>query len=141
MVGGMGHSSAVTVGLSLNSKVQNICIDGDGALLMHLGSMGINAKYGRNRFKHILLRNNTHESVGDQTTNSDHIDFNKLSNSLGYKSYYKIDNLISYKKILKNFLNETKPSFLEVRIKSGSIENLSRPKNLKFIKKNFMKKF
>ena len=69
MVGGMGHSSAVTVGLSLNSKVQNICIDGDGALLMHLGSMGINAKYGRNRFKHILLRNNTHESVGDQTTN------------------------------------------------------------------------
>ena len=141
MVGGMGHSSAVTAGLSLNSKVQNICIDGDGALLMHLGSMGINAKYGGNRFKHILLRNNTHESVGDQTTNSDHIDFKKLSNSLGYKSYYKIYNLIGYKKILKNFLNEKKPTFLEVRIKSGSIKNLSRPKNLKLIKENFMKEY
>jgi len=141
MVGGMGHSSAVTAGLSLNSKVQNICLDGDGALLMHLGSMAIISKFSGNKFKHILLRNNSHESVGGQTTNSNHVDFKKLSVSLGYKSYFKIENLSKYKNILKKFLNEKKPSFLEVRIKSGSITNLSRPKNLKLIKENFMKKY
>ena len=141
MVGGMGHSSAVTAGLSLNSKVQNICLDGDGALLMHLGSMGIISKFSGKKFKHILLRNNSHESVGGQTTNSDHVDFKKLSISLGYKSYFKIEKLSKYKNILKKFLNEKKPSFLEVKIKSGSITNLSRPKNLKLIKENFMKKY
>ena len=141
MVGGMGHSSALTLGASLNSNVDNICLDGDGSLLMHLGSMGINTKYGNKKFKHILLRNNSHESVGGQTTNSDHLDFKKITSGLGFKKYFLIKKKSQYFKILKFFLNSSGPAFLEVRIKNGSIKNLGRPKNLISVKKNFMKKF
>ena len=37
-------------------------------------------------------------------------------------------------------INTPGPAFLEVRLKSGSINNLGRPKNLKLVKKNFMLK-
>ena len=136
----MGHSSAVTLGIDLYSKTQNICLDGDGALLMHLGSMGITSKFAGKKFKHILFRNNSHESVGNQTTNSNHINYKLITKGLGFKRYYLINKKSNCKSVLKTFLNSTGPAFLEVRIKSGSIENLGRPRNLKLIKQSFMKK-
>ena len=39
MVGGMGHSSTVAAGYGINSKSQIICLDGDGSVLMHLGTL------------------------------------------------------------------------------------------------------
>ena len=47
MVGGMGHSASLTLGVSLKSNKQSICLDGDGSLLMHLGSLGIVTRYGK----------------------------------------------------------------------------------------------
>ena len=79
MVGGMGHSSMVSLGYSLKSKNQIICLDGDGALLMHMGSLRTIGFFGNTNFKHILLNNNSHESVGGQTTNASKINFNNLT--------------------------------------------------------------
>ena len=87
MVGGMGHAASVTLGVSLKSNKNNICIDGDGSLLMHTGSLGLVRNFGGKKFKYILLRNDSHESVGDQSTNSNHIDFKLLSKSFGFNSY------------------------------------------------------
>ena len=119
---------------------QSICLDGDGSLLMHLGSLGIVTKYGKKNFKYILLRNDTHESVGGQPTNSKHINYEVLSKSFGFRSYFLIKDKFQFKNILKKLINSPGPIFLEVRIKNGSIKNLGRPKNLKFIKKKFMLK-
>ena len=140
MVGGMGHSASLTLGVSLKSNNQSICLDGDGSLLMHLGSLGIVTKYGKKNFKYILLRNDTHESVGGQPTNSKHINYEVLSKSFGFRSYFLIKDKFHFKNILKKLINSPGPIFLEVRIKNGSIKNLGRPKNLKFIKKKFMLK-
>lgn len=140
MVGGMGHSASLTLGVSLKSKKQNLCLDGDGSLLMHLGSLGIVKKYGKKNFKYILLRNNTHESVGGQPTNSTHINYEILSKSFGFRTYFLITNEFQIKDVVKKLINSPGPSFLEVRIKNGSISNLGRPKNLKFVKKKFMLK-
>lgn len=140
MVGGMGHSASLTLGVSLKSNLQNICLDGDGSLLMHLGSLGIITKYSKKNFKYILLRNDTHESVGGQPTNSSHINYKTLSKSFGFHSYFLITSKLNYKNVLKKLNNTSGPIFLEVRIKNGSINNLGRPKNLRFIKKKFMLK-
>ena len=94
--------------------------------------------FGGKKFKYVLLRNDSHESVGDQSTNSGHIDFKLLSKSFGFSSYLLINNQLYLKKVLKRFINMSGSVFLEVRIKSGSIKNLGRPKNLKMIKKKFM---
>ena len=138
MVGGMGHSSMVSLGYSLKSKKQIICLDGDGSLLMHMGSLRTIGFFANTNFKHILLNNNSHESVGGQTTNANKINFNDLTKSLGYKNFFKISKAKKIKFIIKKFLKCKGPSFLEVKISEGTINNLSRPKNLIKIKKQFM---
>ena len=138
MVGGMGHASMVSLGYSLNSKKQIICLDGDGSILMHLGSLRTFGYLGNTNLKHIVLNNNSHESVGGQTTTAAGIDFKKLVKSLGYKNYFKISKTKKMNSIIKKFLNCKGPSFLEVIISMGSLNNLSRPKDLIKIKKEFI---
>ena len=138
MVGGMGHASMVSLGYSLNSKKQIICLDGDGSILMHLGSLRTFGYLGNSNLKHILLNNNSHESVGAQPTTAMGIDFKKLVKSLGYKSYFKISQTKKINSTIKKFLNSKGPSFLEVLISIGSLDNLSRPNNLVKIKNEFM---
>ena len=141
MVGGMGHSSSVALGLSLNKgKKQVICLDGDGAALMHLGAMANIGSYGNNNLKHIILNNNSHESVGGQKTNMEKINLKKISIGLGYTSYHLINQVKKINSILKIFLKKKGLSLLEVKIKEGSISELKRPKDFLSIKKNFMSK-
>ena len=136
----MGHGASVSISYSSNSNRKTICLDGDGSLLMHLGSMNIiNNKIRTSKFKHILLNNFSHESVGGQTTNSNKINFSKLTKSIGYKKYFCIKNNNEVTSKLSSFLKSSGPSFLEVLIKPGTIEKLGRPKNFKNIKINFIK--
>ena len=139
MVGGMGHASSVALGESLYNK-DVICLDGDGSTLMHLGAMATNGFYGKKNFKHIMLNNNSHESVGGFETGTNKINFQKLTQSLNYKNYFKIKNNTGHIKIIKKFLKSIGPSFLEVVIREGALKNLERPKRLKDIKKRFMLK-
>lgn len=140
MVGGMGHALSVTLGYLLSSKKKIICLDGDGSIIMHLGSMHsagtINSKY----LKHIVLNNGIHESVGGQTTYANNINFRTLSKSLGYKNYNLINSKNKIDDKIKIFLSSPGPSFLEVKISKGNLKNLIRPKNLIKIKESFTKK-
>lgn len=138
MVGGMGHSSMVALGVSLKSKNNIICLDGDGSLLMHMGGVATAGVLGKKNYKYILLNNFTHESVGGQKTIADQVDFSLFSKSLNYKSYFLIKDKKNLKKTIRNFLKSKGPSFLEARIKTESMKNLGRPKNFKLIKKNFL---
>ena len=138
MVGGMGHTSSVALGYSLFRKNKILCIDGDGSLLMHLGSLNTAGKFANKNFKYILLNNNNHNSVGNQSTYSENIDFKKLSLSIGFEKYYLIKDKNKLKQKLKNYLSDKKLSFLEVKIANNKIKKLPRPNNLVKIKNQFM---
>ena len=138
MVGGMGHTSSVALGYSLASKNKTICIDGDGSLLMHLGSIKTAGTFANKNFKYILLNNNMHDSVGGQSTYADNINFEKLSKSLGFKKFYSITNKKNLEKNIKKFLSERNLSFLEVKVSNSKIKKLPRPKELIKIKNQFM---
>ena len=138
MVGGMGHTTSVALGYSLFKKNKIICLDGDGSLLMHLGSIKTVGTFADNYFKYILLNNNSHDSVGGQNTFSNKINFKNFSESLGFKKYYLINNKINLKQKLKSFLSNHNLSFLEVKIANSKINKLPRPKNLLKIKNNFI---
>lgn len=138
MVGGMGHCSSVALGCSLKTKNKVVCLDGDGSMLMHLGSLSTISYYGKKNFKYIVLNNNSHESVGNQSTNSNNLNFNMLAYGFNFKSYDKIYKEKDIDKKIREFLNKKGPNFLEVRIKSKSLQNLGRPKNLKKIKNIFL---
>jgi phosphonopyruvate decarboxylase len=139
MVGGMGHTASVALGYSLSSKKKVICIDGDGSLLMHLGSIKTVGTFANKNLKYILLNNNTHDSVGGQNTYSNDINFEKLSKSLGFKNFYSINNDKNLKDNIQVFLNSNNLSFLEVKVSNSRIKKLPRPTNLIKIKKLFMK--
>jgi len=140
MVGGMGHSSMVALGVSLHSSKDTICLDGDGSMIMHMGSIANIGTYAKKNYKHILLNNFSHESVEGQKTFSENLNFEKISSGAGYKKYFYLDKEKNIKKILKKFLICLGPCFLEVKIKQGVMKNLLRPNDLIKIKKNFMKR-
>ena len=138
MVGGMGHTSSVALGYSLSTNKKIICIDGDGSFLMHLGSIKTAGTFANKNFKYILLNNNTHDSVGGQSTYANNINFEKLSKSLGFKKFYSIKNNQNLKKNLEQFLSGNSLNFLEVRVSNSKIKKLPRPKDLIKIKNQFM---
>tara|TARA_B100001741_G_scaffold289445_1_gene268259 strand:+ start:1313 stop:2413 length:1101 start_codon:yes stop_codon:yes gene_type:complete len=141
MVGGMGHTTSTALGYSLKNKKMTLCIDGDGSLLMHLGSIKTIGHSKVKNFKYVLLNNNTHDSVGGQETFSKKVNFKLLSKSLGFKKYYKIQNTSNLEKKIKSFLKDNNNlSFLEVNISNSSIKKLPRPTNLIKIKNKFLNK-
>ena len=139
MVGGMGHTASVALGYSLSSKNKTLCIDGDGSLLMHLGSIKTAGSFAGKNFKYILLNNNTHDSVGGQNTHANDINFEKLSKSLGFKKFYSIKSDKNLKVNIQNFLKGTTLNFLEVKVSNSKIKKLPRPTDLIKVKKQFMK--
>lgn len=140
MVGAMGHAAMVSLGVSLSTKKKVICLDGDGSFLMHMGSSVISSNYGSKQYKYVILNNECHESVGKQPTSISKINLKMFSKSIGYKNYFLIKDKDQVEKILKKFINCDGPSFLEVRIKTGSLSKLKRIKKLLPIRENFMEK-
>ena len=138
MVGGMGHASSVALGYSLSNKKTTICLDGDGSFLMHLGSIKTTGTFAKKNFKYILLNNNSHDSVGGQSTHAHNINFEKLSKSLGFKKFYSIKDNKNLKKNIQHFLNGNSLNFLEVKVSNNKIKKLPRPTDLIKIKKLFM---
>ena len=138
MVGGMGHASMLSLGYSLNSKNQVICLDGDGSLLMHMGSLISTGLKSKSNFKYILLNNGAHESVGNQKIDTKFINFGKIALGFSYKNFYFAKDGKNFIKNLNAFLKEDGPSFFEVQIDTGTIKDLKRPRDLIKIKNNFI---
>ena len=138
MVGGMGHSLMVSLGLSLYKNNDTICLDGDGALLMHLGSLRTAGIFGNKNLKHIVFNNYCHESVGGQRTYSENISFSNIAKNLGYKNIFNIRKKLDLNIQLKKFLKSSGPSLLEIITEVGTLNNLGRPKNFINIKKKFI---
>jgi phosphonopyruvate decarboxylase len=140
-VGSMGHCSSIALGIALSKpERQVVCIDGDGALLMHLGSLTSIASLKPKNFRHILMNNRVHESVGGQSTAAKNIDLSSIVEAMESSKIFKVETPDQLKESISNFMECIGPSFIEIKIKPGSRENLSRP-NIKPIdnKESFMK--
>jgi len=128
VVGGMGHASHIALGIAIKLKNRQVfCIDGDGAAIMHMGSLAINGTSKCNNFKHILINNGAHDSVGGQPTVGFDISFQQLALALGYNHVNCAINLEQLQQLLGMLKKSQGPSFLEVRVKKGARENLARP--------------
>ncbi|MCK4903902.1 MAG: phosphonopyruvate decarboxylase, partial [Candidatus Marinimicrobia bacterium] len=127
-VGSMGHCSSIALGIALaQPKRKVICIDGDGAFLMHMGSLATIGKSQPSNFYHILMNNYVHESVGGQKTVIDSIDVIGIVKSTNYKDINSIGKPDELLKNLGDFFNNSGPSFLEIKLKPGSRTDLGRP--------------
>ena len=125
----MGHCSSIALGIALaKPKRKIICIDGDGALLMHLGSLVSIANLKPSNFFHILMNNEVHDSVGGQDTAAKNLDFSKIVSATGVKNLFKAETKKQLARSIQDLIDSVGPSFLEVKIRPGSREDLGRPK-------------
>jgi len=127
-VGGMGHASQIALGIALQKTDRQVwCLDGDGAALMHLGSIAINGSLQPKNLKHIILNNGAHDSVGGQPTVGFQVDFLKIAQASGYQHTGQAKTIQEVKNKLAKIRKLPGLSLLEIRIKKGARENLGRP--------------
>jgi len=140
-VGSMGHSSQIAMGLALHCDRKVICIDGDGALIMHLGALAIIGNSAVKKFIHVIINNGAHDSVGGQPTIGFSIDFVKIAKACGYAGAVSIDKKEEIIPVLKTFNGDSGPYLIEIKVKKGARPDLGRPTTTPQKNKNdFMRK-
>ena len=131
-VGSMGHASQIALGIALAKPDRRVwCFDGDGATIMHMGSMAIVASKAPKNYVHVVFNNGAHDSVGGQPTVGLKIDLPAVAKAVGYKTVYSVDNKEKLEEILSIFNSQFSifdaPVFLEVKVKKGNRKDLGRP--------------
>ncbi|MDC0249431.1 phosphonopyruvate decarboxylase [Flavobacteriales bacterium] len=127
-VGGMGHANQIALGIALNKSERTIyCFDGDGAAIMHAGSMGIIGDLSPPNLKHIIFNNGSHDSVGGQPTIGFEIDFGKIAEGFNYHQTYKIESFKDFDRIFDEFRASNGPCLLEIIVNKGARGDLGRP--------------
>ena len=141
-VGGMGHANQIALGVSLFSNNKNIyCIDGDGAVLMHMGGLVQIANSSHNRFCHIIINNSSHESVGGQPTLGEKFSFAEVCKNIGYTTTCRVNSIADLIENIKLFKVKGGVVCIELICSSSSRKNLSRPSSTPLEnKKSFINK-
>ncbi len=139
-VGGMGHASSIALGIAMNRPERRvICMDGDGALLMHMGAAAIIGQSAARNMRHIVFNNAAHDSVGGQPTVADKLQLQEIATACGYQAFYQVSTPAELKQILPHFLNRDLRSMLEVKVRCGARPDLGRPNEIPTEnKKSFM---
>lgn len=127
-VGSMGHASMIAMGIALEKKNKTVwCIDGDGAAIMHFGSIIVNAKTHCNHLIYVILNNGAHETVGGMPVAGGTVDFCKLVSAAGYETCLKAHNEQELKACMEKVKNIEGTKFIEIMVALGSREDLGRP--------------
>jgi phosphonopyruvate decarboxylase len=127
-VGSMGHASSIALAIAINKPKNKIwCIDGDGAVLMHMGSLALMGYNAPKNMVHILINNGAHETVGGMPTVASKVDFIAIAKACGYKKYISVDNFDDLDKALEEAKKSKELTMIEAKCSIGAREDLGRP--------------
>lgn len=127
-VGSMGHASQIALGIALDKTDRRVwCFDGDGAALMHLGSVAIIADKAPENFVHVIFNNGAHDSVGGQPTVGLKVNLAGIAKAAGYKDAVSVTTAEDLGSALKALKTMRGPVLLEVRVHRGNRKDLGRP--------------
>ena len=128
-VGSMGHCSSIALGIALNKPDKRVwCIDGDGALLMHLGAMAIIGNRKPENFVHIVINNEAHESVGGMPTAAGTMNIPQIALGCGYEAAVSVQSMEELKGQLWRAKQNSILRLIEVKCAIGARAGLGRPK-------------
>lgn len=128
VVGGMGCAAGIGLGLSLGLQSKKVVvIDGDGAVLMKLGTLATIGHYQPQNFIHLVLDNEAHESTGAQFTVSGSIDIARVAQACRYKQIFRCDRKEDFRTCLQQAFRALGPVMLHAKVAVGSDPKLGRP--------------
>lgn len=141
MLGSMGLVSPLVLGIALNKKDKKIvALEGDGSLLLNLGSVPLIAFEEAKNLIQIVLDNGVYQSTGSQPTISAKIDLSKIAKVTGFKNVARVGTKSDLNKVFKSLLARNGPSFLLIKVEDSAmagIPRISHPPEK--IKENFMR--
>lgn len=127
-VGSMGHSSSIALGIALNKPNTKIwCIDGDGAVLMHMGAMAVLGANSPKNLVHIIINNGAHETVGGMPTVTGKIDLVAIAKGCGYPNAVCVDNFDDLDRELAAAKQRKELTMIEVKCAISARDDLGRP--------------
>jgi phosphonopyruvate decarboxylase len=127
-VGSMGHSSQIALGVALARPGRDVlCLDGDGAMIMHLGGLATIGALGPPNLRHIVVNNGAHDSVGGQPTVAFDIDLCEIARACGYRRVLRATTADELRAHAAELAANPGPSLLEVRVAKGNRADLGRP--------------
>ena len=127
-VGSMGHASQIALGIAMAKPDRKVwCFDGDGAAIMHMGSMAIVANKAPKNYVHVVFNNGAHDSVGGQPTVGLKIDLPRVARAVGYPHTYSVSTKGDLADVLDEVKKNNDLSLIEVKVKKGNRKDLGRP--------------
>jgi phosphonopyruvate decarboxylase len=140
-VGGMGHAGQIAAGIALAEKDRPVvCLDGDGAVLMHMGALTVSAACPN--LLHIVINNGAYDSVGGQQSKGAFLDLTGIAAACGYGRVFRATTTDEIATNVRAMLECGASSFLEIKCKPGARGDLGRPTSTPVcIKKAFMGNF
>ncbi len=127
-VGSMGHCSQIALGIALECPKRRVyCIDGDGAFIMHMGSIAIIGQTAPPNLKHIVMNNSAHDSVGGQPTAASVMDLTGIGQACNYTTSRRVATETELIESLTWLKDMRGPALLEIKVKTGYRKDLGRP--------------
>jgi phosphonopyruvate decarboxylase len=129
VVGGMGCALPIGLGIALNDPGPTVVMDGDGALLMRMGSLATVGHCAPRNLIHVVLDNGAHDSTGGQSTVSPSVDFAGIALNCGYAFAATCQGLSGFEEAYRMAVAKTQsgPALIRVHITPGPLSNLGRP--------------
>ena len=138
MIGSMGLSSSIGLGLALKNPKRRIYVfDGDGNILMNLGSLVTIGSIKPKNLVHIVLDNGIHESTGGQPTNSNNVRIDSLAKMANYK-VFQINSKRRLEDLLKKITNYAGPIMILIQIQASDYVSKRITIKPTLIKRRFM---
>lgn len=141
-VGAMGHASQIAMGIALAKPDRQVfCLDGDGAMLMHMGGTAIVGVSKAANFKHVILNNGVHDSVGGMATAGLRVSFTDTAKACGYSEAWRVERSADLAEKVAELRAVTGPAMLEIMVRKGARADLGRPKTSPIENKTAFTKF
>lgn len=141
-VGSMGHAIMIALGAAMAKPEKTFwCIDGDGAMVMHMGSALIAVNAGCDNLIHIVLNNGAHETVGGLPVAEGNTDYCKIAQALGYDNCLRADDEESLRDCMEKIKTAKGSKFIEVMVALGARDDLGRPTTTPIQNKNAFMQF
>jgi phosphonopyruvate decarboxylase len=127
-VGSMGHASMIALGIAMEKRNTRVwCLDGDGAMVMHLGSALIASRQRCGNLVHIVLNNQSHESVGGMPVAMGTTNFCEIAKTFGYEYFRRVADEADLKRCIDEVKARHGVALIEVMVSLGAREDLGRP--------------
>ena len=127
MIGSMGLASSIGLGVALKNPRKSVFIfDGDGNILMNLGSLTTIASQKPKNLIHVVFDNSVHESTGSQPTNTNFVSIEKIAKACNYNHTFTVKTKNNFEKVLRKTKKLKGPIMIVVKIQQSDTERSGR---------------